>query len=66
MQKIPWTSETQYYDVANGEQITKHKAQRDYYIIKTDKVPELNANKTRGHMKYIKTCAIKPQLKLEL
>lgn len=63
---IKWTTTVEYYDQQTGEQLTKNNANTNYYVVKTDKKTEFNNNKTIGHVTIYKTCALKPQLKLDI
>lgn len=61
---IRWTSKSEYYDVANGEQITKANAKSNYIKLKTTKHVEINQISTAGVIKYTVECKKQPQLKL--
>lgn len=70
MNEIPvqrWSSSTEYYDVATGDQITKTQFKRDGYIaVERHKHTEFNELKTAAHVKHTIICKLNPQLKLKL
>lgn len=70
MNEIPiqrWSSTTEYYDVATGEQITKTEFKNhSYIVVERHKHTTLNELKTSAHVKHTLLCKINPQLKLKL
>lgn len=60
---IKWTTIVEWYDITNGEQITKHKA-KNYLVVKTEKQTTFNTNRTMGYVKITKLCTPNPQIKL--
>lgn len=63
MQEVhKWKSKSEYYDIENGEQISKKLALRDYAKIRTRK--EIKIENHEGQINYIHECRKQPQLKL--
>lgn len=57
-----WTTKSEYYDIENGEEISKQLMKRDYIIIRKTKTVKIeNEN---GKTTIINECRKRPQYKL--
>lgn len=57
-----WTTKSEYYDMENGEQISKKLVERDYDIIKKRK--QIKIENYHGYITIINECEKKRQTKL--
>lgn len=57
-----WTSKSQYFDVENGEEISRQNALKNYNILKTRKTVKIE--NYHGYINYEHECSRKNQLKL--
>lgn len=59
-----WKSKSEYFDIADGVEISKAVAKRDYITIKTHK--NVTIENFEGTITYIHECRKKTQLKLRI
>ena len=73
IQKIPvskWRTITTHVDIDTAEEISKRKAEREYWVLKTEKHVETerklinNTYVKYGYKKFIKICKNRNQLKM--
>ena len=58
-----WTTKSEYYDIENGEEISKQLALRDYNILKKRK--RIKIENYHGYITIENECERKKQLKIQ-